>query len=204
MLKTLSVLLAATFLSGCAAMNRLSSEVSSYGSWPAGRKASSFAFERLPSQQERPEQIQRLEDAARPALEAAGFKQVADGTSAEYTVQLGAVISADARSLHDGFGSFGPRGYLLYPRFGYGHWLGHGFGYGRFGSGLYATPVYDREVLVLIRDRTTGQTIYETRASNSGWSSAVGSLLPAMFEAALKDFPSSGVNPRRVVTQIGS
>ena len=195
MLKSLSLLLAAALLSGCAGMNRLSSDVSSFGSWASGRKPASFTYERLPSQQQLPERQQRLEDAARPALESAGFRQVADGATSDYTVQLGAMISTDERYLYD---SFGVRGFGRYPRFG------HGWGYGRFGPGPFASPVFEREVLVLIRDRRTGQTVYETRASNSGHSSALDGVLPAMFEAAMKDFPSSGVNPRRVVTQIGS
>ena len=38
--------------------------------------------------------------------------------------------------------------------------------------------------------------------TNDGFSSSITSLLPAMFEAGLKDFPRGGANPRRVVTQI--
>ena len=57
-------------------------------------------------------------------------------------------------------------------------------------------------MILLIRDRRSGQPVYETRASNQGSSSAINSLLPAMFEAAMKDFPQGGINPRRVVTEI--
>lgn len=201
MFKNLSLLLAAAVLSGCAGMSRLSNDVSSYGSWPADRKAAAFVFERLPSQQQQPEQQQILEDAARPALEAAGFKQVGEASSASYTVQLGARITGDDRwpGFYDGFGGLGWRGFGRYPRFGFGY----GYGYDRFGFSPYATPQYDREVMLLIRDRLSGQTIYETRASNTGYVSAINALLPAMFEAAMKDFPTGGINPRRVVTQVG-
>ena len=59
--------------SGCASLNALDSDVSSFSRWPAGRAPATYAFERLPSQQARPQQAQMLEDAARRAVEAAGF-----------------------------------------------------------------------------------------------------------------------------------
>jgi Domain of unknown function (DUF4136) len=198
MTRSLCVLAAAAALSGCAAMNSLSSDVSSHGQWPAERRASmSFVFERLPSQQEQPERQALLEDAARPALEAAGFRPAADPAAADYSVELGARVSGDDRVyLSEGFGPWGWHGFYRRSRFGLG--LGHG----PYWGGGWATPVYEREVLVLIRDRRSGRTVYETRASNQGSSSAINALLPAMFAAALKDFPSAGMNPRRVVTQI--
>lgn len=197
MTKTLCVLAAAAALSGCAAMNRLSSEVSSYGQWPAERRTPSYVFERLPSQQAQAEQQTLLEDAARPALEAAGFRPAAEGSAADVTVQVGARVSGDERAyLYDGFGPFGWPGYHRRPRFGLG------VGWGPYWSGSFPTPQYEREVMVLVRDRRSGQTVYETRATNSGNSSAIQSLLPAMFAAAMKDFPAAGINPRRVVTDI--
>jgi hypothetical protein len=60
------------------------------------------------------------------------------------------------------------------------------------------TPRYEREVAVLMRDRRTGQVLYETRASNESLSGGDGTTFAAMFEAALKDFPQPAVNPRRV------
>lgn len=197
MIRSLSVLLAALALSGCAAVTQLSSEVSSYGAWPAQRQASTYAFERLPSQQQQPEQQGLLEEAARPALAAAGFRPASDTAAADYLVQLGARISADERRIYsDPFGPWGLHGFYRRSRFGYG------LGFGPYGPGAFATPQYDREVILLIRDRRSGLTVYETRASNHGNSSAINGLLPAMFAAAMKDFPSAGMNPRRVVTPL--
>lgn len=198
MSKTLTLLLAAALLSGCAALNRLPNEVSSFGSWPAERRPGPFVFERLPSQAAHPESQQLLEDAARPALEAAGFTHAADAAGAAYSVQLAARVTGDDRWTDaPAWGPWGWRGLYGHPRWGLG------FGYhGRFGPGGFATPLYEREVTVLIRDRRSGQPVYETRASNTGGSSAIVSLLPAMFEAAMKDFPATGINPRRVTTQI--
>jgi hypothetical protein len=199
MIRTLSLLLSVAVLSGCAAMNRLDNQVSSYGAWPAGKTPSTYAFERLPSQQQQvPREQIALEEAARPALEAVGFRAAADPASADVLVQLGAAVRADRVDTwpYRGFGWHGLR------RVGY-YGYGYGFG-GRLSPGLGHSPTYDREVVVLIRDRRTGQTVYETRAATSGFSPSISSLLPAMFEAALKDFPVADGKPRRVVTEIRS
>ncbi len=196
MTQTLRLLIATTalvLLGGCAALNRLDSDVSSYSRWPADRKPASYAFERLPSQEARAESQQKLEDAARGAIEAAGFSAAADAQSAEYIVQLGARVNANDRSLYDE--PFWWRGGLFYGRYGRGFW-GPGFG------ASFTAPTYEREVAVLIRDRKSGQPLYEARASNDGGSPSIDSLLPAMYEAALKDFPNGGVNPRKVTTEI--
>ena len=191
MTRLLIALLAAASLAGCAAMNNLTSEVSTYSQWPAGRKPATYAFERLPSQAAQPERTARLENAARAAIEGAGFTAAADAASADVTVQVGARVSAsDPYPWAD---PFWVRGGFFYGR---GYWRGGWIGMHT------ASPTYAREVAVLIRDRQTGQPLYEARASNDGTSAAIDSLLPAMFEAAMVDFPNTGVNPRRVVTQI--
>jgi hypothetical protein len=191
--KTLTLLIATIVLGGCASLNQLHSDVSSYSQWPAERKPATYAFERLPSQMARPDEQQRLEDAARGAIEAAGFSAAADEKSADFVVQLGARVNANDRSLYDD--PFFWRGGLWYSRYGRGFW-GPGFGMG------LSTPTYEREVAVLIRDRRSGAPLYEARASNDGASPSIDSLLPAMFEAAMKDFPNGGVNPRKVTTLI--
>ncbi len=200
-------LVAAAALGGCASLNALSSDVSSFGEWPAGRAPDTYAFERLPSQQAEPEKQQRLEEAARGALEAAGFKPAGDTQAAGVTVQLGARVEAADRSPFDD--PFWWHGGLYRSRFGYGGWggfggWGGGVGFGRgWGYGdAYDHRRYEREVAVLVRDRQSGTPLYESRASNSGVSSSIETLLGAMFEAALKDFPNSDPKPRAVTTQI--
>lgn len=192
MSKTLSLLIAAVALAGCASLNSLTSEVSSYTQWPADRKPGSYAFERLPSQQTRPQQQQMLEDSARPALEAAGFTAAADASASEYIVQLGARVSATEQYYDD---PFWWRGGLYSHRFSR-PWPYYGIGFG------IPSTTYEREVALLIRDRKSGQPLYETRASNDGGSPSIQSLLPAMFEAAMKDFPAGSVTPRQVTTEI--
>jgi len=193
MTRTLSLLIAAATLAGCASLNSLTSEVASYTQWPAERKPGSYAFERLPSQQTRPQQQQMLEDSARPALEAAGFTPATDAKDSEYIVALGARVSATEQYYDD---PFWWRGGLYSHRFSR-PWPYYGIGFG------IPSTTYAREVALLIRDRKSGQPLYETRASNDGGSPSIQSLLPAMFEAAMKDFPAGSVTPRQVTTEIG-
>ncbi len=192
MSKTLSLLIAAVALAGCASLNSLTSEVSSYSQWPAERKPGSYAFERLPSQQTRPQQQQLLEDSARLALEAAGFTPAGNAKDSEYIVQLGARVSATEQYYDD---PFWWRGGLYSHRFAR-PWPYYGVGFG------IPSTTYEREVALLVRDRKSGQPLYETRASNDGGSPSIQSLLPAMFEAAMKDFPAGSVTPRQVTTEI--
>ena len=200
MWKLLTVLATTLVLSGCASFKDLSNDVSTYSQWPAERKPSTYAFERLPSQMARPEQQQMLEDSARGALQAAGFVPATDPKTADYVVQLGARVNASERSLYDD--PFWWHGGLYHPRFYPGFRRGFGYGFGFHHH--FSTPTYEREVALLIRDRKTGTPLYEARAVNDGSSPSINSLLSAMFDAALKDFPHGGVNPRRIVTQIGS
>ena len=178
-------------LAGCAAMRNVASDVSTFGDWPAGRKPGSYAFERLPSQQAQPAQADAAEAAARPALAKAGFVEAAPGQAPDVLVQVGARITrtdlypwADPLWWHGGFG---------YWR--HGPWMGPSWSL----SMRYDATRYEREVALLIRDRASGKPLFEARASNEGGTAAGDETLAAMFEAALVDFPKTGINPRRVV-----
>ncbi len=186
--KLAAVALVAALAAGCATVGTISSEVSSFGEWPAARSVGTYAFERLPSQEARGEQHAALEAAARGAVERAGFKPAPDAARADVLVQLGMRTSQQSRSAWDD--PFWPRLYLGYGRSFYwglnAHWS--------------MTPSrYDREVAVLLRDRASGKTLYETRAVNSGFAGGADmTLLTAMFDAAMKDFPKPAISPRRV------
>jgi hypothetical protein len=183
-------------LGGCAFLNNLHNQVSTYGAWPTGRPPASFVFERLPSQQASPEHQQMLETAARGALETAGFRMAADPAEAEFLMQLGARVSSTDPWIYND-----PLFWRGGPRYGYGRW-GRGPYWGWHGGLGVDSPTFDREVALLIRDRRSGVLLYEARADNSGPSASIDYLLPAMFEAALKDFPAVGPNPRDIVVPI--
>lgn len=192
----LAAVAAAAVLAGCASLNSVAVDVSSQGSWPAERKPASYAIERLPSQQANAAEQDRIEAAAVPAIEAAGFTR-APADQADVLIQVGARITEVVR--RDPFGGYwgwrndwwfyGPHRPFFY---------GPGFGYG---YGGYDFPDYQREVGVLIRDRRQQQIVYETRgAYTSRWTSDA--LLPAMFEASMKDFPLPAVTPRTVTVAL--
>jgi hypothetical protein len=189
--QALSMLLAASALAaGCASLNSVTSEVSSFGEWPSGRAPGTYAFERLPSQQQRAAEAEALEAAARPVLEKAGFKAAAEGTPPDVTVQVGArttrtEVGPWAEPMWWG-GGFG-----YYRR---GPWLGPSWSMSVYGS----PPRYDREVALLIRDRASGKPLFEARATSEGGGSASPAVIGAMFQAAMLDFPKTGLNPRRV------
>jgi hypothetical protein len=212
MFRIISTATLVLLLGGCAAFNNLHNEVSTYGPWPAERKPDTYVFERLPSQQAHPEHEQMLETAARGALEAAGFHAVSDPQNADYLMQVGAkVVSSDPWIYNDplfwrggwAYGRWGRGAYPFGGPFGgfpgvYGSGYGWGYGYG------FDDRSYQREVALIIRDRKTGQLLYEARANNTGPSAAIDYLLPAMFTAALKDFPAAGPNPRQVTVPIAA
>lgn len=198
MIRLLTAAVVALALGGCAAFNNLSNEVSTYGAWPAERQPASFVFERVPSQQAHPERRQQLEDAARGALEAAGFRVAADPNDAQYLVQVGARVTSNDPWIYNDPLFWRGAGFHRGPwRFNRGYW-GPGWGW----NYPYESQSFEREVALLIRDRRTGQLLYEARANNNGPSPSIDYLLPAMFEAALKDFPNVSPEPRSVTTQI--
>ena len=204
MSRSMIAIVAAAMLSACASLNDVSADVSSYSRWPAGRGPGTYAFERLPSQQTRPQQAQMLEDSARQAVEGAGFAPAPEGSAPDVTIQVGArIVETDGYPYDDPFwyGGFGvwhrPFGRFARPygAFGWrgGYWGGPG--YGDF-------PSYQREVALLIRDKRSGEPLYESRAQNEGSTTGVATILPKMFVAALKDFPAgAAANPHRITIE---
>lgn len=190
------VLLAALLLSGCAALNTVTSEVATYGNWPVDRPPGRYAFERLPSQQADAERQAEVEAAAARALEIAGFTAAADATAADVIVQLDARVERSAARA----GWDHPLGW----HWGLGYWHGPGWWHpsrGMFHAGVHAdwTTRYERQVTLLLRDRASGALLYEAHAQTDGVTVGDSALLAAMFQAALQDFPAANAaNPRRV------
>ena len=168
-MRSILLLVIAIALGGCASMRSIDSDVSTYSRWPAERKPATYAFERLPSQQDRPEQQQRLENAARSAVEAAGFVLAADPRGADVTVQVGARTTAYDRSPFDdpfwwgractGRSSSAAAVAVLRPR-----------GHHRLGPALgLSNHLRNGSRAAMIRDRKSGEPLYEARASSDGF-----------------------------------
>ena len=200
---TIALFAATAALAGCASLNSIDADVSSFSRWPAGRVATSYAFERLPSAQAQPQQAQMLEDVARPAVEAAGFVAAPEGSVADVTVLVGARITETDRSPFDDpfwYGGFGTWHRPFAGRFGR-PLGGPGWRRGYWGSG-YDSPYYMREVAVLIRDKRSAEPLYEARAESEGPTTGLQTALPAMFAAAFRDFPNGAPsNPHRVTIE---
>ena len=204
-------LIVAAAVSGCASLYNVDADVSSFSRWPAGRAPTTYAFERLPSQQAQPQQAQMLEDAARQAVEASGLVAAPEGGSPDVTVQLGARITESAPSYYDdpfwyggiypwhrpfGYGRYGRPYWGPYGGPVWGPYGGPGFYRGYYG---YYNSFYDREAAILIRDRRSGEALYEARAQSQGPTTGLTTVLPALFVAAMRDFPAgSTTNPHRV------
>jgi hypothetical protein len=183
-------LLAVTLLSGCASINSVTSEVSSFGEWPAGRAPGTYAFERLPSQQQRAAEADALEAAARPALAKAGFKPAPEGGTPDVTVQVGVRTTRT---------EYGPWNDSLWWHGGFGYWRRGPWLGPTWSMSVYASPPrYDHEVALLIRERASGKPLFEARASNDSGRFPSPAVSGAMFEAAMLDFPKTGLNPRRI------
>jgi predicted small secreted protein len=190
----LLLVLASTVLAGCAGPRSVSNDVSSFGDWPAGRAPGSFAFDRLPSQQALGAETDRVEAAALPALQRAGFVPATDAQAADVLVQVA------TRSKRSDTAFWGEPAWF---HGGVNHWRwGPWFGPTWIYVPAHEFPRFEREVAVLIRDRATGRSLFEARATSEGTAATDDVLLAAMFEATLMDFPRQGVNPRRVVVPV--
>ena len=192
--RTMGVLLAGVLLAGCAALNTVTSDVTTYSEWPADRKPGTYAFERLPSQKANASRQAELEAAAARALENAGFSSAADAAQADVIVQIGARVSRTEISPWDD---------PLWWHWGGAYWRSP---YWRGPRSAFYVGVtadwytrYERNVAVLLRDRATNVPLFEAHAQTAGSSVGDTALLGAMFEAALQDFPAKDAsNPRRV------
>jgi hypothetical protein len=192
---TLTVCAAA--LSGCAGMNSVTSEVASFGEWPANRAPGTYAIERLPSQQQQQRGAQQasLESSARQALEQVGFKP-GDANSADVVVQIGARITR--------FDTYDPWDDPMWWRWGPAYWRRPGY-YWRPGWGFppHYDSTYESEVGLLIRDRRSGNPLYEARATSSSRIGYDTDALGAMYQAAMKDFPNAVPQPHKVSVSLG-
>lgn len=175
-------------LAGCASFKTIHPEVRSFGNWPAGRSGGSYVFERLPSQQQPLSRAAEWEALAAPALAKAGLKPAASAAQADVIVSLGVRVSVSDDD---------PWADPLWYR-----WNAPLYAW-RFGLPPRSHPLfierrYEREVGILLRDRASGQPLYEARASHDGATRGDDALMAALFEAALNGFPQAQPQPRQV------
>ena len=138
-----------------------------------------------------------LEDAARRAVEGAGFAPRAEGAAPDVTVQLGARITELDRSPFDDPFWYGASGRSI-GRSSTAATAGRASARAgaTAGAGSAATtfPYYEREVAVLIRDKRAARRSTKRAPTARARSTAVADLLPAMFSAAMQDFPNGSTD----------
>ncbi|MGM9515046.1 DUF4136 domain-containing protein [Roseateles sp. DB2] len=181
-------------LSACSSTYVVSADVSSFGHWPESRKPASYAFDRLPSQQQEGERQAALERAAAAALAKAGFRPAPDAKSADVLVSIGMSVNANDRAPWDD--PLWWRWHGSYGGWRYGHYWRGGLG------PMWTEPRYERGVALLLRDRSSGEPLYEARASNEGMTMGDARLPGALFDAAMSDFPKAEPKPHRVGVQV--
>ncbi len=194
-------------LTGCAGVRLIDNDVTAFSKLTAVPAGATYRFERLPSQQTDTQRQDKLEAIAQASLDKVGLRRVGDAPgspAARYTVQMGIVMLNntyaywdDARPALTRYVSVGTGPYWHGRRRGYAHL--HGY----FGPYPYLpTPRYVYEVSLVMREAANSQVVFETRAKHEGpWADSM-AILPAMFDAALQDFPKPPAGPRRVNVEI--
>jgi hypothetical protein len=193
--RLLCVLLLALALTACSGMRIVDSDVHTYTAAQGITVPASYRFERLPSQMAQTEQRDNLEAMVQAELDKVGMRL--DEAASRYSVRLELRVHRDPRSPWDD------------ARYSAGLFLGfpvvtrHGVVYQHPAPFLrMETPWYRREVSLLIRRLADGVLVYETRASSDGNWTDDAAVVPAMFEAALRDFPNPPPGPRRIDIEI--
>jgi hypothetical protein len=180
-------------LTGCAGLNKTTAEVRSFGEWPAGRAPGAYVFERLPSQSQPGSQAAEMEALAAVALATAGFKPAANPAAADVVVAIGARVTRTDYSPWDDPLWLRWNAPLYAWRYGYPP---RGFVHP-----FFPERRFEREVALLLRDKATGQPLFEARASNDGMTMGSEQNLRDLFSAALSDFPKAEPMPRWVTVQ---
>lgn len=187
-----AILALSALLTGCASVSTLESDVLSFASAPVSTQAGPFTFERLPSQYQDLNQTLAFEQMAQAALEKRGFTR--NDASPQFSVQVSAATS-DA--------------VLVYPDPFFGRFSAAPFGRSRrwHGRVFYGplwpdSTVHVSRVRLEIRDLRAGTVVYESTATNErSWFDGE-KMFPAMFEAALADFPAPPNGVRKVIVKL--
>lgn len=196
MKRWLALLTLTLLLAGCSGMRLVDAQVQAIATTTSIDKGARYRFERLPSQAEQARSTQ-VEAIAQVALAQVGL--VRNDTAARYSVLLGSrVQSYTADTWGNPLGApGGTYGQIMIGTGNTGGMVGFGLGMG------FPSPTYYRyEVSLLLRDLDSNHVVYETRAFHDGVWSDSDRVLAALFEAALKDFPTPPAGVRRVNIEI--
>ncbi|TSE25599.1 hypothetical protein Tsedi_01184 [Tepidimonas sediminis] len=201
----LPIVLAAALLAGCAGTLRLEHTVRSEAAWPAAARPAAgdrYVFERLPSQRggDAAREQDQLEALAAEVLASHGLQraEAAPGAAASavpWGVQL---VARSVKYPYAPWDAPEPRpGWMPYGQIVVGRGVVTSLGL----QWQVRPPYWVREVALTVRDRRSGEVVYETRATQDGpWADAP-ALWRALLQAALDGFPQPPAGPRRVVIE---
>jgi hypothetical protein len=185
-------------MAGCSTVRLVDSDVTAFSRWSAAPPGpgTAYRFERLPSQQSVGNQQDLVEGQARTALAKVGMEL--NAPVARYSVQVLLNNQRVDRSPYDG-------GYDGFGFGGPGVFLGGGNRGAAFGLSFplrFSEPYYKRELSIFMRDLSTNQVVFESRALHDGvWNDTLG-VLPAMLDSALRGFPQPPPGTRRINVEI--
>ena len=197
-----AVLATLLLVTGCSGLRVIDTDVTSFALWPGAAPApgASYRFERLPSQQLMPARglgmelpQDQLEALAREALAQAGMLN--NPADAAFDVQVSASSRVTQRQGYDGR-------FMGGPAVAVGGGTAGGFVGFSMPIMVYDTPMYLREVSLVVRDARSHAVLYETRATHDGIWADARAVLPAMLAAALQGFPVPPAGTRRVNIEI--
>jgi hypothetical protein len=184
-------------LSACSSVRLIDSQVSTFSSTPAWPPDARYRFERLPSQQAQPERQAQLEAMAETALRKVGavsdkhMKMIRTPQNF-YIVQL--TVRSQEVAPASGFGFS-----LLEPDYvvaGNGHIIP------LYHRAHISSPLYQREVSIVLRQMGTNAVVFESKAVNENPWPDTDAILPALLDAALQGFPNPPSGVRRVAVEI--
>lgn len=182
-------------LTGCSGMRIVDSDVRAYTTAQAVSVPATYRFELLPSQQVLPAQRFGLQDMVQAELDKLGMRR--DDVTPQYSVRFDLRVQQDARSpWSDPFHAAG-----VFPAYPVVTPNGVVYRY-RMPLFVMEMPWYRREVSLLMRRLSDGALVFESNARSDGYWSDDEAVLPAMFEAALRDFPNPPQGVRRVNIEI--
>jgi hypothetical protein len=196
MKRLLALLVLLVLLAGCANVRMIDAQVQAIATTSPIEPGARYRFERLPSQAEQPRSAQ-VEAIAQVALAQVGL--VRNDSAARYSVLLGSRVQS---YMADNWGNplgtpGGSYGQIIIGTGNTGSMVGFGLSMG------FPSPTWYRyEVSLLLRDLGSNQVVYETRAFHDGTWSDNERILPALFEAALKDFPKPPAGVRRINIEV--
>ena len=200
-----SLLSAAALLADCSTTRVVNSDVQAFSTIQKVGEPATFRFERLPSQQAHPQDQTALEAIAKASLERVGLKQ--DDAQPRFSVQVDANVQRVVRRnpwndpWHNPWGSswgnpWGPPGWHHGP---------HRYPGSPFWGPMSTFPEPDlfvHEVHIVMRDLGTQQIVFESRATHESLMPGDAATLGAMFDAALKGFPTPPQGPRQLRIEI--